>query len=257
VIPRVVHYCWLSGAPWDALTTRCFQSWQDHLTGFDFRLWDRARAPSGVPFLDRMLANGDWAFASDYLRLHALYTVGGVYLDLDVEVLRSFAPLLDQRAFLSYEDAAPARLACHVIGAEPGHPFVAACLEFYRRSWRLRWSFPPTMPRIVTRVARRRFGLGPYRPEGQVLKDDVRIHPAETFTPVSSPGRDVSRDSYALHHWRHGWSWLERPLRQAVPKIPWLFMTPRDWRFVVRHLVWNRLRARFRAPLARPTNRGR
>lgn len=253
MIPKVVHYCWLSGAPWDPLTTRCFESWQYHLRDFDFRLWDRPSVPSDVPFLDRMLATGDWAFASDYLRLHALDTVGGVYLDLDVEVLRTFTPLLDQRAFVGYEDADPARLACHVIGAEPGHPFVRACLQFYRRSWRLSLSFPPTMPRIVTRVARRQFGYARYEPGGQFLRDGVRVHPAHFFTPISYRQRDlgdgdrrasVRQDTYALHHWQHGWSWLEQPLRQALPKVPWLFMDAADWRFVLRRLLWDRVRAR-------------
>ena len=263
MIPKIVHYCWLSGEPWDALTTRCFESWEKHLGDFAFRLWDRQAVPPGVPFLDRMLAGGDWAFASDYLRLHALYTEGGIYLDLDVEVLRSFTPLLQQRAFVSYEDAARARLACHVIGAEPGHPFVAACLRCYQRSWRLRLSFPPTMPRIVTAVARDQFGYGRYEPDGQDLREGLRVHPARYFTPVSNRERQLGEaqrrasaaaDTYALHHWRHGWSWLDRPLAQAIPKVPWLFMNPGDWRFVLRRLVWDRLRAGLSA--TRPTDRG-
>lgn len=264
MIPKIVHYCWLSGAPWDALTKRCFQTWRHHLPDFEFRLWDRASVPAGVPFLDRMLAHGDWAFASDYLRLYALYTFGGVYLDLDVEVLRPFAPLLDQRAFVGYEDDDPARLACHVMAAEPGHPFVHACLEFYRRSWRLGWSFPPTMPRIVTGVARRRFGYHGYEPGGRLLRDGLRVYPARYFTPVSYRERHLPEaerraragdDSFALHHWRHGWSWLDQPLRQALPRVPWLFMGARDWRFVLRRLLWERVRARLSG--ATPRDRGR
>lgn len=253
MIPKILHYCWLSDAPWDPLTTRCFESWQRQLPDFEFRLWDRSRMPRGIPFLDQMLKGGDWAYASDYVRLHALDTIGGVYLDLDVEVFQTIVPLLDQRAFVGYEDAAPARLGCHVLGAEPGHPFVRACLAFYRRSWRLRWSFPPTMPRIVTSIARRQFGYARHEPSGQLLREGVRIYPAHFFTPISYRQRGlgdsarrgyVREDTFALHHWRHAWSWLDRPLTHAVPRVPWLFMNAADWRFVLRRLLWDRVRSR-------------
>ena len=34
--------------------------------------------------------NKKYAFAADYIRLYALYHYGGIYLDMDVEVLKSF-----------------------------------------------------------------------------------------------------------------------------------------------------------------------
>jgi hypothetical protein len=245
VIPRVLHYCWLSGAPWDELTRRCFESWERHLGSFDFRLWDASRLPTDVRFLNRMLAGGDWAYASDYIRLRALYEEGGIYLGLDVEVIRSLEPLLADRAFLGYEDASPALLGCHVIAAEPRHPFIRRCMDFYEQSWKLRWSFPPTMPRIVTDVARRHFGYSTYASEGQTLTEGVRVHPAHYFSPLGYRDRriegharyaTVQEGTYALHHWRHGWSWLHAPLQTAVPRVPWLFMTLRDWWFILREL---------------------
>ena len=37
---------------------------------------------------------GKYAFASDYIRAYALYNYGGIYLDCDVEVLKSFDDLV-------------------------------------------------------------------------------------------------------------------------------------------------------------------
>lgn len=38
-----------------------------------------------------------YAFVSDYVRLKALYEYGGIYLDTDIKILKSFNPLLKMK----------------------------------------------------------------------------------------------------------------------------------------------------------------
>lgn len=44
-----------------------------------------------------------YAFAADYIRLYAVYTMGGIYLDMDVRVLKSFDDFLDNDFFTFHE----------------------------------------------------------------------------------------------------------------------------------------------------------
>ena len=44
-----------------------------------------------------------WAFACDYIRVYALYTEGGIYLDSDVFVRNSLDFCLANRAFSAVE----------------------------------------------------------------------------------------------------------------------------------------------------------
>ena len=44
-----------------------------------------------------------WAFVSDVFRLFALYKEGGIYLDTDVEVRKTFSPLLEGDFFIGSE----------------------------------------------------------------------------------------------------------------------------------------------------------
>lgn len=46
-----------------------------------------------------------YAFAADYIRLYALATEGGIYLDSDVEVLKSFNDLLHLPYFICKENS--------------------------------------------------------------------------------------------------------------------------------------------------------
>ena len=105
-IPKIIHYCWFGKGLMPELVERCIASWKKHMPDWEYRLWtednfDIASAPQYV--LEAYTAK-KYAFVSDYVRLWALEREGGVYLDTDVEVLRSFmSPIL----LLSFVTARP------------------------------------------------------------------------------------------------------------------------------------------------------
>ena len=88
MIPKRIHYCWLSGEEMPETMKRCMATWRDKLHGWEFRCWDKRKvAAIDSPWLRFAIAKKQWAFASDYIRIWALYHEGGIYLDTDVEVL--------------------------------------------------------------------------------------------------------------------------------------------------------------------------
>lgn len=100
MIPKIVHYCWFSGEKYPPKIKTCIKSWHKHLKGYDFILWDGNRFDfSSVPFVEKCIEMRKWAFAADYIRLYAVYTMGGIYLDSDVFVLNRFDNLLGNNAF--------------------------------------------------------------------------------------------------------------------------------------------------------------
>ena len=54
---------------------------------------------NAVPYVKEAFEARKWAFAADYIRMYALYTQGGIYLDSDVVLLKKFDDFLDN-AFL-------------------------------------------------------------------------------------------------------------------------------------------------------------
>ena len=44
-----------------------------------------------------------YAFAADYIRLYAVYNYGGIYMDMDVEVVRSFDELLTSSLYWDWK----------------------------------------------------------------------------------------------------------------------------------------------------------
>lgn len=130
MIPKIIHYCWLSGDPYPELITHCIESWKKVLPDYKIMLWDTTRIDLSTNlWLGQAYENKKYAFAADYIRFYALYHFGGIYLDSDVEVLKSFDDLLGRAYFLGEEYGGDIEAA--VIGAEPGLPWVKECLEYY------------------------------------------------------------------------------------------------------------------------------
>lgn len=179
MIPKIIHYCWFSGNAFPAKVQECIDSWHRYMPDWEFRLWDAESIQSiDSVWLKECLLVKKWAFAADFVRLYALYIFGGIYLDTDCLVYRSFEPLLSHQSFIGQEwyihiDCFTTHhyLTSHCMGAESGHPFVGRCLRYYddRHFIRTQQSDLPDhlrfdqtlLPEIQKVIAQQYFGYDP------------------------------------------------------------------------------------------------
>ncbi|MBR2631791.1 MAG: hypothetical protein IKD25_09800 [Bacteroidaceae bacterium] len=143
MIPKIIHYSWISTDPKPELVERCMKTWKEMLPDYEVVLWDAQKIQEEIQsvFVDEAISVRKWAFAADFVRLHAVYRYGGIWLDSDVEVKKPFDDLLHQRMFIGQEAATffsfntafkETHLTSHCFGAEPGHPFLKKCLDYYQ-----------------------------------------------------------------------------------------------------------------------------
>lgn len=136
MIPKIIHYCWLSNDKKPDAIQQCIASWKKNLPDYEIRLWDMSSFDyDSIPFTKDALANKKWAFVSDYVRLYALYHFGGIYLDSDVQVFEKLDDLLDNRLFTGLEmrdkEHTQIYLEAAIIGSEKGHPFIKQALDYF------------------------------------------------------------------------------------------------------------------------------
>ena len=81
-------------------------------------------------YVSQAYAAGKFSYVSDVCRLYALYNYGGVYLDADCKVLKSFDDLLDSEAFTGFGGDNKEIAAC-TLAFKPGHPFIKEFLSDY------------------------------------------------------------------------------------------------------------------------------
>ncbi|MCQ2082678.1 MAG: glycosyl transferase [Lachnospiraceae bacterium] len=202
-IPKIIHFCWLSGDPYPDLVQRCIQSWKDKLPDYEIKLWNKDSFDIHyVPWVEQACEVKKWAFAADYIRLYALYNYGGIYLDSDVEVLKPFDDLLDRSYFFGREHTPDRIDASHIVeaatfGAEPRLPLIKKCLDYYEgRNFRISENAVDTtvLPHIMANVFAKE----------NVLKD---LLPMDYFSPKNTRTQivEATANTYSVHHFNGSW----------------------------------------------------
>lgn len=128
-IPAIIHYCWYGNNAKSEDIQKCMGTWEK-LAGYSVMEWNDTNCDFEVnEFVKEAYRKKKWAFISDYFRLMKLYEYGGIYMDTDVKVFKSFDALLDQDMFMGF--IYDCSIGTSVIGAKPKHPFIKAVLDEY------------------------------------------------------------------------------------------------------------------------------
>ena len=86
MIPKVIH-CFWSGGPKTKLAEKCLASWRKFAPDHEIREWNPSNLTGSSSFFRDAVAARKWAMASDWARMAVLKEHGGIYLDLDVELV--------------------------------------------------------------------------------------------------------------------------------------------------------------------------
>ncbi|MCM1140845.1 MAG: glycosyl transferase [Muribaculum sp.] len=147
VIPKVIHFCWMSEDPFPEKIQFCIESWKKFLPDYEIKRWSYQNFPRGKSkWVDQAFDAKRYAFAADYIRFYALYTEGGIYLDSDVEVLKSFNDMLGLDYFVC-EEYIKDRIEAAVMGFRKGNRFCKMMLDYYSNR-----SFVSNEGRLDTKV---------------------------------------------------------------------------------------------------------
>lgn len=212
MIPKIIHYCWFSNEKKTRLIQQCIDSWTKTMPDYTIKCWDGNSFDfDSVDFVREAMAAKKYAFAADYVRLHALYTEGGIYLDSDVFVKRPFDIFLSNSLFCGTEaywadGELRYRMEPAIMGAEKGHHFLEQCMSFYMHN---RFSSTTTckediMPNVVSRYATEH---GYYYENKEQHLQDLTIYPTSYFTNTLHKDTSNVNELYAIH--QNAGSWID------------------------------------------------
>ncbi len=211
-IPKIIHYCWLSKDPLPTNIKKCMSTWKVMLPDYDFILWDlnNSEINSNQWVLDAF-NNKKYAFAADYIRLYAVYNYGGIYLDTDVEVIKSFDELLHLPYFIGSEGND--NIEAGVIGAEKKSKWVGDCLLHYKnRSFVLEdGTFDMlTLPKILKNQIQKHHTIQfiiSFKDFEAFSESQICVLPHDFFcTKFQMDGKIIiTNNTYCIHHFAMSW----------------------------------------------------
>lgn len=201
---------------------------------YTIKCWDGESFDfNSLPFTKEAMSLKQYAAAADYVRLYALYTEGGIYLDSDVLVFRPFDLFLNDLFFSGTETYLVDkkkyyRVEAAIIGSEKGHPYVKECMNYYEthhfiRSDGTRDNQHIVMPTVMSNIAEQ-YGYE-YKNHSQLLNNKIKIYPTSVFNNTLSKDYINPLQLYALH--QNAGSWIDYSDRG------WLF------RYCHRHSMMN------------------
>lgn len=209
MIPKTIHYCWFGRQPMPELAQKCLESWEKYLPDYKKTLWNEDTFDvNSIPFTKEAYERKKYAFVSDYIRLYALYNYGGVYMDTDVEVVKSLDEFMDFSAFSGFETAN--FIPTGIMAAVSKHPWISRLFDYYKgRSFYRSDGTMDLSPNVVfmTSISEQEFGLKRGNQQ-QVLKDDVHIYPNDYFCPMVWETREIKStpNTHTIHHFAYSWN---------------------------------------------------
>lgn len=209
MIPKKVHYIWLGGKPKDKLTEICLLTWKDKMPEYEFIEWnennlDLDKISKENEYFAECRKRNLYAFMADYLRIKILYEQGGIYIDTDVQAIKSLNPLLDKELILGYEectiDKVNKQIGTGLIAAEQGNWFIEKIYNYYNNEIMNTSNF--IIPVIMTEI---------YSKLSNEEKSKIEIFPKEYFSPYDSGGGKrfkqelITDNTYAIHWFSYTW----------------------------------------------------
>lgn len=207
MIPKIIHYCWFGGNPLPENVKNFIATWKKYCPDYEIKEWNESNFDiHSLPYVEEAYQNRKWAFVSDVARLNALVTAGGIYMDTDVEVVRSLDELLKDDAFLGFEGTQ--YIATNMMGCKAHHSFFQQFLDSYKTRKFVREDGSLDMTTNVEEITKLLQQELHLQMDGtEQMAGDIHVYPTDRFSPYDYINGKIKRtnNTYTIHWFDKSW----------------------------------------------------
>ena len=214
MIPKRIHYCWFGRGEMPKLVKWCVKSWKKFCPGWEIVLWNEDSFDVNSTLWTKQAYEAKkYAFVADYVRLKAMYEMGGVYLDSDVELVKPIDEFLKHEAFSGFEN--PRSVPTGIMASEAGQQVIGRWLDWYTdRPYLI--DGKPNMDPNVSFMTEDLVSRGLVLDNTFQIVDGFAMYPQTYFCPLHTDTVEHCRSdkTAAIHYFTS--SWRSEKARQGM-----------------------------------------
>lgn len=205
-IPKKIHYFWFGGNELPESVKRCIESWEKYCPDYEIVRWDEANYDyKKNQYMSEAYEAKKWSFVSDYARLDIIYQYGGIYLDTDVELIKSLDDLLIYPCFMGFERSYVA-LGLG-FGAQPQLREIKEMMGKYENLYFINKDGSLNLKPITHYTNEYLSTKGLVADGSRQTLGNIEIFPPEYFCPKDYYSRtcNITEKTYSIHHYDSSW----------------------------------------------------
>lgn len=208
-IPKKIHYCWFGGNSLPEDAKKFINSWKKYCPDYEIIEWNESNFNININnYVKEAYHAKKWAFVSDYARLFIIYNYGGIYLDTDVELIKSIDIFLKYSAFFALESSEYINTGLG-FGAIKKNKYIKKMLDEYNNiHFRIdneKYDLT-SCPVRNTKSVQNIFDKMVDKSKFEVI-DDIAFFPKDYFCPIDfdTGNLNLTDNTYAIHHFSCSW----------------------------------------------------
>ena len=206
MIPKVINYCWFGKKEKDEIFYKCLESWKKYLPDYEIKEWNEENFDvTQNDYMREAYEEKKYAFVSDFARIKIIYDNGGIYFDIDVEILKNMDEIIRKGAFIGCELVSEISTGLG-FGAEKNNYMVGKMLEQYNNL-----HFKTNNGLNMTPCPK--YNTKPFVENGWKLNQEIQkikdmyVYPTEYFSPFNyiTGQTIITEKTYTYHHSNASW----------------------------------------------------
>lgn len=205
MIPQKIYYIWIGGQPINEEIQSNIESWKKYNPSFTICKIDESNFNiNKYSYIKDAYNSGNFAYASDLIRLVVLYQHGGFYFDTDTKLIKPLNNLLKYKSIWALET--PGIVASGlIIGTQKKDDDLKNLIDIYKHK-----KFDPEhlYDLLTTKIVSEYFqtkGLKPIN-KFQILRNKTVIFPSDYFAPYHWwGGGHITKNTIAIQQYTKKW----------------------------------------------------